>query len=113
MHILDVKKDFIVNDEIDHLPLYQNYNVDNPPILRHNSDVIVDSRGRSLIDICFGNQLRILNCMCFGDLFGRLTLGVWEGLRFVIVALPGLFSYFFTCFTQMAVVLLITRLCQN
>ena len=24
-----------------------------------------------------------------------LTLGVWEGLRFVIVALPGLFSYFF------------------
>ena len=24
-----------------------------------------------------------------------LTLGVWEGLRFVIVALPGLFSYLF------------------
>ena len=24
-----------------------------------------------------------------------LSLGVWEGLRFVIVALPGLFSYFF------------------
>ena len=30
-----------------------------------------------------------------------LPLGVWEGLRFVIVALPGLFSYFFVvcCFT--------------
>ena len=27
-----------------------------------------------------------------------LPLGVWEGLRFVIVALPGLFSYFFTTF---------------
>ena len=26
-----------------------------------------------------------------------LPLGVWEGLRFVIVALPGLFSYLF-CF---------------
>ena len=27
-----------------------------------------------------------------------LPLGVWEGLRFVIVALPGLFSYlFFFC----------------
>ena len=25
----------------------------------------------------------------------RLPLGVWEGLRFVIVALPGLFSYLF------------------
>ena len=24
-----------------------------------------------------------------------LTLGVWEGLRFVVVALPGLFSYLF------------------
>ena len=26
-----------------------------------------------------------------------LPLGVWEGLRFVIVALPGLFSYPFSC----------------
>ena len=25
----------------------------------------------------------------------RLKLGVWEGLRFVVVALPGLFSYLF------------------
>ena len=25
----------------------------------------------------------------------RLPLGAWEGLRFVIVALPGLFSYLF------------------
>ena len=24
-----------------------------------------------------------------------LPFGVWEGLRFVIVAIPGLFSYFF------------------
>ena len=24
-----------------------------------------------------------------------LPLGVWEGLRFVILALPGFFSYFF------------------
>ena len=28
-----------------------------------------------------------------------LLLGVWEGLRFVIVALPGLFSYLFFLFT--------------
>ena len=27
-----------------------------------------------------------------------LPLGVWEGLRFVIVALPGLFSYLFFWF---------------
>ena len=30
-----------------------------------------------------------------------LPLGVWEGLRFVIVALPGLFSYL--CFTLLTV----------
>ena len=28
-----------------------------------------------------------------------LSLDVWEGLRFVIVALPGLFSYFFFFFS--------------
>ena len=32
-----------------------------------------------------------------------LPLGVWEGLRFVIMALPGLFSYllFFICIIKM------------
>ena len=29
-----------------------------------------------------------------------LSLGVWEGLWFVIVALPGLFSYLFFLYTQ-------------
>ena len=32
-----------------------------------------------------------LVCFCLFP----LPLGVWEGLRFVIVALPGLFSYFY------------------
>ena len=31
-----------------------------------------------------------------------LPLGVWKGLRFVIVALPGLFSYFFRALLQLA-----------
>ena len=30
-----------------------------------------------------------------------LPLGVWEGLRFVIVALPGLFSYVFVLMSWM------------
>ena len=33
----------------------------------------------------------VLVCICRFP----LPLGVWEGLRFVIVALPGLFSYLF------------------
>ena len=39
--------------------------------------------------------------LCLFRFVGFLfLLGVWEGLRFVIVALPGLFSYHFTvcCF---------------
>ena len=58
--------------------------------------------------LCF-SVLLVLRLPCLGKrelilvLFGLfvwicrfpLTLGVWEGLRFVIVALPGLFSYLF------------------
>ena len=33
-----------------------------------------------------------------------LPLGVWEGLRFVIVALPGFFSYLFFFFFEITVV---------
>ena len=32
-----------------------------------------------------------------------LSLSVWEGMRFVIVALPGLFAYFFSIFELNAV----------
>ena len=40
----------------------------------------------------------VLVCMCRFP----LPLGVWEGLRFVIVALPGLFSYLFFCLFPLA-----------
>ena len=36
--------------------------------------------------------------LCLFRFVGFLFLGVWEGLRFVIVALPGLFSYLFIFF---------------
>ena len=67
------QQNFIVSDGTDHLPLYQNYNIDSHSIYRQSKDVIVDTRGRSLIDSCIGNQLRILNGRCFGDMFGRHT----------------------------------------
>ena len=38
-----------------------------------------------------------------------LPLGVWEGLRFVIVALPGLFSYLFFCLRKIE----LTNLCAR
>ena len=46
-----------------------------------------------------GELILVLFVRLFGLCLFRfvvpLPLGVWEGLRFVIVALPGLFSYFF------------------
>ena len=44
---------------------------------------------RELILVLF---VRLFDLCLFGFV-GFLFLGVWEGLRFVIVALPGLFSY--------------------
>ena len=50
--------------------------------------------------ILLGDLFYVLPCaslfLCFSVLLALrlpLPLGVWEGLRFVIVALPGLFSY--------------------
>ena len=65
--------DYIVNDEIDHLPVYQGYAVDLPSTPRVSKDAIIDTRGKSIFDVCIGNQIRILNGRCFGDMFGRYT----------------------------------------
>ena len=52
-----------------------------------------------------GEERANLSAFCMFDRFVLvwicrfpLSLGVWEGLRFVIVALPGLFFYFFFYF---------------
>ena len=73
------QQDFIASDGADHLPLYQNYNIDSHSMCRQSKVIIVDARGRSLIDICIGNQLRILNGRCFGDLFWRYTCFIPNG----------------------------------
>ena len=67
------QQDFILDVGMGHLPLYQNYNIYNYSISRQRKDKNVDARGRSLLDICIGNQLRILNGRCFGDMFGQYT----------------------------------------
>lgn len=77
------EKDFISDDGTGHLPLYQNYNVDHPPLPRQINDATIDSRGRSLIELCIGNQLRILNGRCFGDSFGRYTCYTTNGCSVV------------------------------
>ena len=52
---------------------YQGYAVDLPSTPRVSKDAILDTRGKSMHDFCIGNQIRILNGRCFGDMFGRYT----------------------------------------
>ena len=52
---------------------------------------------RELILVLF---VRLFDLCLFGFV-GFLFLGVWEGLRFVIVALPGLFSDLFLAFSYL------------
>ena len=47
---------------------------------------------RGLILVLF---VRLFDLSLFGFCLFPLLLGVWEGLRLVIVALPGIFSYLF------------------
>ena len=61
-------QDYIVNDETDHLPVYQSYEVDLNSIPRVSKDAVIDSRGKNFLDVCIGNQIRILNGRCFGDM---------------------------------------------
>ena len=65
--------DCIINDEINHLPVYQDYAVDIPLTHRVSKDTITDARGKSLLETCIGNQIRILNGRSFGDMMGRYT----------------------------------------
>ena len=64
---------FISNDEIVQVPLYDDYNIDISSLPGQSKDSIIDARGRSIIDLCIGNQLMILNRRCFGDMFGQFT----------------------------------------
>ena len=59
--------------EADHLPVYQSYAVDLPSIPKVSKDTVIDSRGKHCLTFCIGNQIRILNGRCFGDMFGHYT----------------------------------------
>ena len=70
------------------------------------SDCMTMSRGFVLLRFCADRAhvcglrelvlvlfVRLFDLRVFGFYLFLLPLGVWDGLRFVIVALPGLFSY--------------------
>lgn len=63
---------YIINDTTTHIPI-NNYQVDQITERRVSQDKIVDSRCKELIDLCIGNQLRILNGRCCGNTTGKYT----------------------------------------
>ncbi|VDI41416.1 Hypothetical predicted protein [Mytilus galloprovincialis] len=65
--------DYILNDDQSYLPLFDNYPIDKQTLKRQSSDTTIDSRGKSLLDLCILNQLRILNGRVLGDVFGKYT----------------------------------------
>ena len=49
------------SDDSDHLPLYENYCSDHSLKVRNSKDKVTDTRSKELIDLCIGDELRILN----------------------------------------------------
>ena len=65
--------DYITGDTDNFNICYSDYIADFDAGLRENHDLIVDSRGKLLLDFCIGNKLRILNGRLMGDSFGKFT----------------------------------------
>ncbi|VDI25498.1 Hypothetical predicted protein [Mytilus galloprovincialis] len=65
--------DYILNDDQSYLPLFDNYPIDKQILKRQSSDTTIDSRGKSLLDLCILNQLRILKWSSPRDVFGKYT----------------------------------------
>ena len=71
--------DAIFEDDKLYLPLGDNYSIDKNITKRMSKDSTVDGRGKQLLDLCIGQQLRILNGRAFGDIFGNFTCYNYHG----------------------------------
>ena len=66
--------EFIENDTSTHIPIPNHcYNVDFVKERRVSQGTMTYSRGKELLELCIGNQLRILNGRRFGNTTGRFT----------------------------------------
>jgi len=71
--------DYIINDSIKHLPLDSDYILDSHETPRISQDAILDNRGKHLLEICIGAQMRLLNGRKLGDSQGYLTCHKYNG----------------------------------
>ena len=56
-----------------YFPLFDSYKNDDTARARNSNDVVLDTRGKELLELCKSNQLRIANGRCIGDIFGNFT----------------------------------------
>ena len=75
--------DYIGDDNDKHLPLDQDYTLDTIPNPRNSLDTTTDIRGKHLLEICIGAQLRILNGRKLGDSAGYHTSFQYNGCSVV------------------------------
>ena len=69
-----VKEDYILNDEDDiHMSEQGHYLPDLNIRSRGSQDKTISSRGNSILDMCTGARLRIVNGRTLGDTLGRFT----------------------------------------
>lgn len=80
-------QDFIKNDSDNHIPLDNNYTLDTPQKPRTSCDKTLDNRGKHLLEICIGAQLRMLNGRKLGDTVGYHTCHQYNGSSVVDYAL--------------------------
>ncbi len=67
------EQDYIENDSPKCLPLFDSYKNDDTVRVRNSNDVVLDTRGKELFELCISNELRIVNGRCIGDIFGNFT----------------------------------------
>ena len=85
-----LQQDYIAEDDTYFVPVHNDYPIDQDILTRESQDHVLDSsRGRDLIDICIGQQLRILNGRALGDMLGQYTCHTPNGsstVDYVIVS---------------------------
>jgi len=71
--------DFIPDDTHSHLPMHDHYTLDTNIHRRQSHDKILDDRGKHVLELCIGHQLRILNGRKLGDYGGYYTCHQYNG----------------------------------
>lgn len=84
--------EFIENDTSTHNPIPNHcYNVNFVKERRVSQYTMTYSRGKELLELCIGNQLRILNGRRFGNITGRFTCFKTNGSSIVDYMIASVF----------------------